>query len=152
MPILSLGLIISKRFSLNLPRILNWASPAAWSMNLSHGKKIRIGGLPEITAGAIKGWRRECFEEMGGLVRGLGWDGLDCLQGHDVGLANAKLMQMKNSRCSTCAPKGPPSKISTMDGPGMGGPFIYWSPPAYGSLPARLTIWWTVLSSWQASV
>ncbi len=41
------------------------------------GKKVRVRTLPEIVLGAIKGWRRECFEEIGGLFRGLGWDAID---------------------------------------------------------------------------
>lgn len=49
------------------------------------GKKIRVRGLPEMIPGAIKCWRRECFQEMGGLVRGLGWDGLDCLKAMMLG-------------------------------------------------------------------
>jgi len=44
------------------------------------GKEVRVRTLPEIVLGAIKCWRRECFEEIGGLFRGLGWDGIDVFQ------------------------------------------------------------------------
>jgi biofilm PGA synthesis N-glycosyltransferase PgaC len=44
------------------------------------GKKFRVRSLPEFIPGAIKGWRRECFEEMGGLVKGLGWEGFSAIK------------------------------------------------------------------------
>jgi poly-beta-1,6-N-acetyl-D-glucosamine synthase len=50
-----------------------------------NGEKIRLRELPEMTSGAIKGWRRECFKEIGGLVRGLGWDGLDSFKAMMLG-------------------------------------------------------------------
>ncbi len=30
--------------------------------------------------GALKGWRRECFEDLGGLAPGEGWEGIDSLK------------------------------------------------------------------------
>jgi glycosyltransferase involved in cell wall biosynthesis len=50
-----------------------------------YNKKFRIGGLPEIIPGAIKCWRRKCFQEIGGLVRESGWDVLDCFKAMGLG-------------------------------------------------------------------
>jgi biofilm PGA synthesis N-glycosyltransferase PgaC len=44
------------------------------------GERVRLRGRLNMTRGEIKGWRRECFQEIGGLVRGIGWDGLDCVK------------------------------------------------------------------------
>ena len=44
------------------------------------GKLIKMKGLSWPTSGAIKCWRRKCFEEIGGLVRGLAWEVLDCFR------------------------------------------------------------------------
>jgi glycosyltransferase involved in cell wall biosynthesis len=44
------------------------------------GKLRRMRGAPGATAGAIKCWRRECFEEMGRLIEEPGWDGIDQYQ------------------------------------------------------------------------
>jgi len=32
----------------------------------------------EMVAGAVKTWRRKCFEDINGLVKHMGWDGIDC--------------------------------------------------------------------------
>jgi glycosyltransferase involved in cell wall biosynthesis len=44
------------------------------------GQKVRLRARLDLIRGAIKGWRRECFQEIGGLVRGTGWDALDCVK------------------------------------------------------------------------
>jgi len=49
------------------------------------GKLIRMKGLPWPTSGGIKCWRRKCFEQIGGLVRGLVWDGIDCFKAMMLG-------------------------------------------------------------------
>lgn len=41
--------------------------------------------LPVGFAGAVKCWRRKCFEDIGGLVKGLGWDAIDCYQAMRLG-------------------------------------------------------------------
>ncbi len=33
-----------------------------------------------MTTGALKCWRRRCYEEIGGLVPYAGWDGIDCFR------------------------------------------------------------------------
>jgi poly-beta-1,6-N-acetyl-D-glucosamine synthase len=45
--------------------------------------KLRI--QPEMVFGAIKCWRRKCFEEIGGLVRGLGHEAIDCFKAMMMG-------------------------------------------------------------------
>jgi glycosyltransferase involved in cell wall biosynthesis len=46
--------------------------------DLVNGQLIRLRSRPEMTFGAIKCWRRDCFEDIGGIARHPGWDGLDC--------------------------------------------------------------------------
>lgn len=42
-----------------------------------NGKLVKLIDMPWSTCGALKCWRRKCFQEIGGLVRGLGWDIID---------------------------------------------------------------------------
>jgi len=44
---------------------------------IHNGRWEKLRRLPEMTFGAIKGWRRQCFQDIDGLVRGLGWEGVD---------------------------------------------------------------------------
>jgi glycosyltransferase involved in cell wall biosynthesis len=44
------------------------------------GQLVPMRGAPEATAGAVKCWRRRCFEEIGGLIEEPGWDGIDQYQ------------------------------------------------------------------------
>ena len=44
------------------------------------GKLVPMRGAPEATAGAIKCWRRQCFENIGGPIDEPGWDGVDQYQ------------------------------------------------------------------------
>jgi biofilm PGA synthesis N-glycosyltransferase PgaC len=44
------------------------------------GKLVKMRALPLGAAGAVQGWRRQCFEVTGGLVPGPGWDGLAVFQ------------------------------------------------------------------------
>lgn len=46
----------------------------------SKGQLVPMRGAPEATAGAVKCWRRRCFEEIGGLIEEPGWDGIDQYQ------------------------------------------------------------------------
>jgi biofilm PGA synthesis N-glycosyltransferase PgaC len=47
---------------------------------LINGNLVRLRSLPYGFNGMVKGWRRTCFEEIGGLPAGPGWDGIDCLK------------------------------------------------------------------------
>jgi biofilm PGA synthesis N-glycosyltransferase PgaC len=38
---------------------------------------VRLRTLPLAKAGALKGWRRECFQQNQELIRGYGWDAID---------------------------------------------------------------------------
>ena len=46
--------------------------------DLIDGKERKLRSRPEITFGALKCWRRACFQEIGGIGRHPGWDGVDC--------------------------------------------------------------------------
>jgi poly-beta-1,6-N-acetyl-D-glucosamine synthase len=47
---------------------------------LINGRLVRLRSLPYGFNGMVKGWRRKCFEEIGGLPAGPGWDGIDCIR------------------------------------------------------------------------
>ncbi len=47
---------------------------------LVNGRLVRLSSLPYGFNGMVKGWRRKCFEEIGGLPAGPGWDGIDCIK------------------------------------------------------------------------
>ena len=44
------------------------------------GQRVALRHEPEMVFGAAKFFRRACFEEIGGLERAIGWDGIDCYQ------------------------------------------------------------------------
>jgi glycosyltransferase involved in cell wall biosynthesis len=48
-------------------------------------KLVPMRALPHGFNGMIKGWRRACFEAIGGIPRGPGWDGLDCYRAMMLG-------------------------------------------------------------------
>jgi biofilm PGA synthesis N-glycosyltransferase PgaC len=50
-----------------------------------NGRLIKLKSLPFGFNGMIKGWRRKCFQEIGGLPRGPGWDGIDCFRAMMLG-------------------------------------------------------------------
>ena len=52
---------------------------------LINGKLVRMRSLPFGFNGMIKCWRRKCFEDIGGIPKGVGWDGLDCFKGMMLG-------------------------------------------------------------------
>ena len=49
------------------------------------GKPIREKCSDEMSVGMTKFYRRECFEEIGGFVRSLMWDGIDCHRCRQLG-------------------------------------------------------------------
>jgi biofilm PGA synthesis N-glycosyltransferase PgaC len=50
-----------------------------------HGKLVRVRAQTEMAFGALKGWRRKCFAEIDGLVRGLGHEAIDCFKAMMLG-------------------------------------------------------------------
>lgn len=56
---------------------LGTCSGKAWYTDASGGRVWERMG-DEMSVGASKFYRRECFEEIGGFVREVMWDGLDC--------------------------------------------------------------------------
>lgn len=57
---------------------LGVATGTVW--DLADGKVQAPRGQQYGMIGAVKGWRRQCFEELGGLAPGEGWEGIDSLQ------------------------------------------------------------------------
>lgn len=55
---------------------LGTASGKCWLVT-PHGLELERTS-DEFSLGAAKTWRRECFEQIGGLVREVMWDGIDC--------------------------------------------------------------------------
>jgi len=52
---------------------------------LIKGSLVRMRVLPLGFNGMIKGWRRTCFEQIGGIPQGPGWDGIDCYKAMMLG-------------------------------------------------------------------
>jgi len=52
---------------------------------LIQGHLVRMRTLPLGFNGMIKGWRRTFFQEIGGIPKGPGWDGLDCYKAMMLG-------------------------------------------------------------------
>lgn len=48
--------------------------------DLVNGKLAKERGQTQGMGGAVKCWRRTCFEQIGGLVPGESWDAIDCIQ------------------------------------------------------------------------
>lgn len=57
---------------------LGVATGTVWDYH--SGWVVPMRGQQFAMIGALKGWRRECFEELGGLAPGEGWEGIDSLQ------------------------------------------------------------------------
>ena len=60
----------------NEPR-LGTCSGKAW-FSTSSGKLVEECSGDEMSVGMTKFYRRECFQEIGGFVRAVMWDGIDC--------------------------------------------------------------------------
>lgn len=52
---------------------------------LIQGHLVRMRTLPLGFNGMIKGWRKACFQEIGGIPKGPGWDGIDCYKAMMLG-------------------------------------------------------------------
>jgi biofilm PGA synthesis N-glycosyltransferase PgaC len=57
--------------------------PYVLNMRSGHLNRERTGD--EMSVGATKFYRRECFTEIGGLVRGVMWDAIDCHRARMLG-------------------------------------------------------------------
>ncbi len=57
---------------------LGVAAGEVW--DLVNGRLVPMRGQQFAMIGAVKGWRRACFEAVGGLAPGEGWEGIDSLQ------------------------------------------------------------------------
>jgi hypothetical protein len=49
------------------------------------GALVSEGISPEMSVGASKLYRRRCFEQIGGMVRAVMWDGIDCHRARMLG-------------------------------------------------------------------
>ncbi|HKX30254.1 MAG TPA: glycosyltransferase [Blastocatellia bacterium] len=78
--------LLLQKFSAN-PRLGN----ACGQIYEDHGGRlVKLRANPELTYGAIKCWRRECFTDIGGLVNHSSWDGIDCYQSMNRGWQTGK--------------------------------------------------------------
>lgn len=68
-------------------------------------KLLRLRSLPFGFNGAIKCWRRKCFEDIGGIPKGLAWDGLDCFKAMMLGW-QAKTFSDEELRVIHLRPEG----------------------------------------------
>jgi glycosyltransferase involved in cell wall biosynthesis len=67
---------ILEKFAQN-PRL---GAAAGELYDLEDGRPRRTRSQRFAMVGALKGWRRECFEEVGGLAPGEGWEAIDSLR------------------------------------------------------------------------
>jgi glycosyltransferase involved in cell wall biosynthesis len=54
------------------------------------GRLVELREGKEMTYGAIKCWRRECFADIGGLISDASWDAIDCYEAIRLGWRTAK--------------------------------------------------------------
>jgi poly-beta-1,6-N-acetyl-D-glucosamine synthase len=66
---------------------------------------VKLRALPLAMTGPVKCWRRKCFQQIGGLVRGLGWDGIDCFKAMILGW-QAKTFEDLDLRVIHLRPQG----------------------------------------------
>lgn len=57
---------------------LGVATGTIWEFR--QGRPVPVRGQQFGMIGALKGWRRECFEALGGLPPGEGWEGIDSIR------------------------------------------------------------------------
>lgn len=66
------------------PRVGSVSGQAYFAHAVS-GELVSEGISPEMSVGASKFYRRRCFEQIGGLVRTVMWDGIDCHRARMLG-------------------------------------------------------------------
>lgn len=64
---------------------LGSTSGQAYYTSADTGQLVSEGISPEMSVGASKFYRRRCFEQIGGFVRAVMWDGLDCHRSRMLG-------------------------------------------------------------------
>jgi glycosyltransferase involved in cell wall biosynthesis len=64
---------------------LGCASGRAWYVDPASGRQMLEKISWEMSVGASKFYRRECFEDIGGLQREVMWDGIDCHRARMLG-------------------------------------------------------------------
>lgn len=58
---------------------------SGWVYDAVLGDLQRMRTIPEMGSGAARGWRRQCFQEIGGLVRASAWECLDSMKAAMLG-------------------------------------------------------------------
>jgi glycosyltransferase involved in cell wall biosynthesis len=64
---------------------LGSVSGQAYFQDAASGQLVSERISPEMSVGASKFYRRRCFEQIGGLVRSVMWDGIDCHRARMLG-------------------------------------------------------------------
>lgn len=64
---------------------LGTCSGKAYYIDAASGARISEGVSDEVSIGAAKFYRRECFQQIGGFVREVMWDGIDCHRARMLG-------------------------------------------------------------------
>jgi poly-beta-1,6-N-acetyl-D-glucosamine synthase len=64
------------------------------SFALWNGVLAEEKSAPDHTLGATKVYRNQCFDEIGGLVRSMGWDGMDEIKARMLGWEAAPLREL----------------------------------------------------------
>jgi biofilm PGA synthesis N-glycosyltransferase PgaC len=60
-----------------------------------NGRLIQFNALPLGMIGAMQGWRRKCFEEIGGLAMGPGWDPIATFKAMMLGWQTRSFAELK---------------------------------------------------------
>ncbi len=74
-------------------------------IDILNGAFYKADILPEMTGGPLKCYRRECWEDIGGLVRAASWDAIDCFKAMQLGWVS-QTFQEKSLNISHLRPTG----------------------------------------------
>ena len=80
----------------------------------------------EMSVGMTKFYRVSCFKEIGGFVRQVMWDGIDCHRARMLGWI-AESVDTSPSASFTCGPKAPAKRASGRDGFGRDSANTSWA-------------------------
>ena len=95
---------------------LGTASGKPYFIDQKTGRKVMETCGDENSVGMVKFYRRECFVQIGGFVKGLMWDGIDCHKCRNVGMDRG-LLERCGSEFRAFAADGD-ERQKLVDGPG----------------------------------
>ena len=121
------------------PRI-GTASGKPYFVERDTGRKVMETCGDENSVGMVKFYRTACFDQIGGFVRELMWDGIDCHRCRMLGWIAVR-GTTRSSTSFICGRWGPATRIGGPAGSGMGWDNISWGREFVTCLPARSVAW-----------